>query len=202
MAARRHRLAEARDDAGRILRVGDEVQHRSEHHGDWLGGVGLLMTLYVVEHLIGPTDVALDEGHLVGGGQQGVDVHLHDRVAVDVDDLGGRVHGVDHLVHAGRGGNPGAEVDDLPDPLLGEEPHRAQRKRAVGPGEQALVRYDHEEQVCDLPAYRAVLLAGQQVVIDPRRTRYGRVDPDRPRPCVAHWSTRPQNAGDAVAARL
>ena len=41
MAARRQRLAEPRDDARRVLRVGHEVEHGGEHDDDRLGDVGI-----------------------------------------------------------------------------------------------------------------------------------------------------------------
>jgi hypothetical protein len=62
-----------------------------------------------------------EPGRALGGADhQGPRVGEHERVAVDVEHPRGRPHGLHDLVQVGRGGDAGADVEELVDPGLGQ----------------------------------------------------------------------------------
>jgi hypothetical protein len=66
-----------------------------------------------------------------------------DRVVVDVDDPGLRRDGLGDLVGIARGGNAGADVEELPDARVGGEvADGASEERPVGLGAEGYVRPD------------------------------------------------------------
>ncbi|GGP03251.1 hypothetical protein GCM10012278_13720 [Nonomuraea glycinis] len=56
-----------------------------------------------------------------------------DRVIVDIDDMRRRVDPLGHLMGVARGGDPGADVQELRDALLGDVADRPAEERAVLP---------------------------------------------------------------------
>ena len=72
---------------------------------------------------------------LRAAGQQRAGVRQHQRVVVDVDDAALRRDGLGHLVGVAGRGQPGAEVEELPDARLGGQvAHAAGEEGPVGPG--------------------------------------------------------------------
>ena len=74
-------------------------------------------------------------GALGGAGQQGAGVHQHERVVVDVDDARFRRDRLRDLVGVVGGGQPGADVEELPDArLAGQVPAPPGRGTPGRPG--------------------------------------------------------------------
>src|SRR6266542_493139 len=142
------------------------------------------------QDLVRPAQVALDDGHLVGGRQQRPGVHDHHRVVVDVDDPGVRRGGLGDLVDVLLRGQPGPEVQELADAgVLGEEPHGPAEERPVGPrgARRGRVRRDHlfGGRLVGLE----VVLAAEHVVVDARAVGNARVDLGWGRPLVHYLAS-------------
>ncbi len=108
------------------------------------------------------------------------------RVVVDVDDprVGG--DGMGDLVDVALGGQAGADVEELPDPCVGEEPHGAAEERAVLQRRARAVGHHGVELLHGLTVDREVVLAAESVVVHPRDVRGGGVDALRKRSVLAH----------------
>ena len=129
------------------------------------------------EDRIRVADIPPDGDHAVPGGEQRVVVRYHDRVMVDVDDPRGGDGVPGDLVHAGRGGQAAAQVEVLRDALLREEADRAEQERAVGQRQPPGVEPGFHQLLGRGPVDGEVVLAVQQVVVDPGDARPGDVDP-------------------------
>jgi len=79
----------------------------------------------MAQNVVGSAHVRLDRRDRVGVGQQRPAVGDRHRVVVDVDDPGGRSDRQGDLVDVALGGQAGADVEELPDPHVGEEPDGA-----------------------------------------------------------------------------
>jgi hypothetical protein len=104
-------------------------------------------------------------------------VRQHERVVVDVDDprLGG--HPLRHLVRVVGGGQPGADVQELPHPLVeGQVLDRPRQEAAARARLVQLRRVELEELVARLPVGPEVVLTTQPVVPDACRVRDHHVD--------------------------
>jgi hypothetical protein len=96
----------------------------------------------------------------------------HHRVAVDVDDLGFRCHELSDLVGVLHGGQPGADIEELPDPgLAGQVADRADEELARLRGHGRDVRIDFQTRLADGAVDLEVVLAAHSEVPDPRRMR-------------------------------
>ena len=123
------------------------------------------------------TQVRVDDRSTVTRGQ-GLRVSQHRRVVVHVNDPGVRRDCLGDLVHVPVGGQPGAEVEELPDARLGgQEPDRAAEERPVGPGHLGELGGHFHHLAGGSPVGGEVVLPAEQVVIDPGRGRDRRVDP-------------------------
>jgi len=74
------------------------------------------------------------QGDNVRAGQQRAGVRDHHRVPVDVGHPAVRVSGLGELVGVLRGGQPAADVDELPDALPGQPGDGAGQEQPVLPG--------------------------------------------------------------------
>ena len=74
-------------------------------------------------------------------------MYEHERVVVDVDDLGLRRYLLSDLVGVVSRGQAGADVEELPDPgLVGQVAHRASQETALQAGDMGDVgKYLHDE---------------------------------------------------------
>ncbi|GAB3878555.1 hypothetical protein GCM10029964_029380 [Kibdelosporangium lantanae] len=99
-----------------------------------------------------------------------------DRVLVHVQHTGTRVLPLRDLVHVADGRDAGADVQELVDALVGEEPDRAAEKSAVEPGDLAGAGHQLFHPDREIPVRREVVPAAQQEVISPGHTGYGHVD--------------------------
>src|SRR5690606_27154672 len=104
--------------------------------------------------------------------------HQHQRVVVDVDDPGLGRDGLGDLVGVVGGGQPGADVQELPGPrLAGQVGDGADQERPGGAGQIGDLGQDPQDLVADLPVDRVVVLAAEPVVPDPGDVGDGGVDP-------------------------
>jgi hypothetical protein len=178
VAARRHGVHEPRDEAGRVVRVGDEVHDREQHDRD---------RLVEVEYLRGPRQdelrvpqVGLDVagGALGGAVEQRPGVQQHHRVVVHVDHAAVRRDRLRDLVHVLHGRQAGAEVEELPDAGLGgQETDHPGQKRPARPGRLHRLGEDLVGLFRGPPVGLEVVLAAQPVVVDPRRMGDFCIDP-------------------------
>ena len=174
-AARRARRHQMTDDVA-DLGVRDELQHGQQHDRDRLGevqrpgrvGQDLLRVPQVgVEVVAGALRAAL---------QERLGVRQHDGVVVDVDDPAVRRGALGDLVGVVRGRDPGADVEELPDPRLGgQEAHRPGQERAVGPHREHQVRVGLQRPLAECPVRREVVLAAQPVVVHAGDVRHADV---------------------------
>jgi hypothetical protein len=73
-------------------------------------------------------------------------VGAHDAVVVDVENPRAAGDLLGNLVHVSGCGQAGADVDELPDPvLLGEDPHHPAQERPVGTGDERQLRHHLDE---------------------------------------------------------
>ena len=103
-------------------------------------------------------------------------MHEHDRVVVHVDHA--RIRGVPqgHLVDVLLGGQAGADVEELPDALLGHVLHGADQEAPVRLGPLFEVGGEPQQVLRRLTVGGEVVLAAEQVVVDAGRAGHGRVD--------------------------
>ncbi|GAA3411209.1 hypothetical protein GCM10018952_18920 [Streptosporangium vulgare] len=172
MAAGRHRPAQGGDDALGVVRVGDEMHDRQQEDPDGPVEVDRRAHVRVLQDLPGPADVPLDDGHVLVLAEDRPAVDQDGRVVVDVDDPG--VGG--DLVHVVLGGQPGADVEELVDPRLGEETDRPAQERAIGAGTVPDLGDDLQCLLRGLPIHREVVLASQVVVVHARDVGNMRLD--------------------------
>jgi hypothetical protein len=111
-------------------------------------------------------------------GQQGAGVRQHKGVVVHVDDPRFRRDGLRHLVGVVRGGQAGADVEELPYPgLAGQVPDRAGEKGPRGTRDHGDAGEDLFVLIAGLTVDGIVVLAAQPVIPDPGRMRHRGVDP-------------------------
>jgi hypothetical protein len=101
--------------------------------------------LRVRQHGPGVAQVRGDGGHPVAGGQQRPGMGQHDGINVDVGDPGGGNDLPSGLVDRGRGGEPGAQVDELADTLPGGPADRLGHERPVLPDQIPQRRVDSQQ---------------------------------------------------------
>src|SRR5208282_6096236 len=100
-------------------------------------------------------------------GQQRPGVREHDGVVVDVDDPGLGRHALRYLVRVAVGRDPGADVEELPDPRLGgQETNRPGQEGAVGADREHQVRVRLQGPLAEFPVSGEVVLPAQPVVVD------------------------------------
>jgi hypothetical protein len=121
--------------------------------------------------------VQVGDDALTAAGQQRLRVQQHDRVVVHVHDLGVRGDRLRDLMHVLTGGKAGADVEELPDPRLGgKETHDPPQERPRGAGGLRRFREGLDRCLGRDPVGLEVVLAAQEIVIDPRWVRDARVD--------------------------
>jgi len=176
-AARRYRVHQGGDDAGRVVRVRHEMQDRDQQDRD---------RLIEAEHRTDPCvpgnpgripEVVVDDRGALDAVQRVPRVRDHHRVVVHVDDAAVARHLSGHLVHASRGRQSGPDVEELPDPrLAGQVSDRAAEEAPVlrdGAAHDVLAEHVEGPPGC-LPVGREVVLAAEHVVVHPRDVRFFR----------------------------
>src|SRR6185312_2988996 len=122
-----------RDYPARLGQVGDVVQDREQHDADRTAEVESRGRL--LEYRVRVLDVGVQVGRdtFRAAGQQRAGVGKDKRVVVDVDDPAFRRGGLGHLMGVVRRGQPGADVEELPDSLRGGQvAYGPPEKRPVG----------------------------------------------------------------------
>ncbi len=167
VAARRHRVHVARHQAPRIGGVGNEHQDGRHQHPDRLAEVDELAKLGVAEDRVRLAQVTADHNGRSRSGEQGTALRFHHRVVVDVDHPGVRGDPLNDIVRVPHGRQPGTDVNELPDTVLGDPLGRPLVKPAVGPGAVLNLRYDAQYLLGGTRVDVQVMLAAQHVVINP-----------------------------------
>jgi hypothetical protein len=99
----------------------------------------------MAQHGAGLAQVGHDDLRVRGLAKQRGGVRQDHRVVVHVDHPGLR-HDLPHqLMRVALGGQPGADVDELAQPLTRQPPGGALMKHAVGPGRAADLRHECPE---------------------------------------------------------
>ena len=160
VAARRHGLHQPGHQGGRVVLVGDAVQDAEEHDRDRLAEV---------QDLGGPgqdrvevAQVGVDVGGRALGvaGQQGPGVQEHDRVVVHVHHPGLGRRPLGHLVRVVGRGQPGPDVEELPDARHGRQVvHRAAQERPLRADAEPDLRQGGDDLLGHHPVGREVVLA-------------------------------------------
>jgi len=163
-----HRGHQPAHDAVRVVGVDDQMHDGDQHVGHRAGEVQRPGRLF--EDLLRGAQVRVDVvgDTLRGAGKQRPGVGEHDRVVVHVDHAAVGRHCLRHLVGVVRRRDPGADVEELPDPGLGgEEPHDPGQERPVGPHRHDDPRIGRDHRVTGGAVGREVILAAQPVVMHP-----------------------------------
>jgi hypothetical protein len=114
----------------------------------------------------GVAQVGLDDSRVWIVGQQPSAERHGDRVLVYVHHACVRGDVLRDLVHIADGREAGAEVDELPDALAGQEPHGAAQEGAVVSRDEFGVWFQFEELLGQPPVDGEVLAAAPEVVVD------------------------------------
>ncbi|GAA3102804.1 hypothetical protein GCM10020001_019920 [Nonomuraea salmonea] len=134
----------------------------------------------VVQDRVGVAQVARQRHDAGLPGQQRAGVGEHDRVVVHVDDAGAVDVPPGHLVHVVLGGQPGADVDELPHARLGDRADRAAQEGAVGagdlPGVVAHPAAELDHLLGGHPVGGEVVAAAEVVVVHAGDARHGGID--------------------------
>ena len=169
-----------RDDPGRVVGVGDQVEDADQHDGDRLAeiqqpGGG-------AQHVFGISDISVEVSArpFRGAGEERPRVREDHRVVVDVDDPALRSHGLGDLVCVFRHRQPGAEVKELTDTAVRDQvAHRRGEERALRSYSAHDVGVGRLRLLADLAIGLEVVLPAQPVVVDPGRVRDRRVIRER-----------------------
>ena len=130
--------------------------------------------------------------------QHAAGVRQHHRVVVDVDDPGLRAGLQGDLVRVAGGGQAGADVDDLPDAGLADQVTDHPAEEGPVPLHRQLdVRQLGDHRLADGPVGRVVVLAAEQVVVDPRHARDIRPERLPPVTVVGHQPDPPRLGASA-----
>jgi hypothetical protein len=195
-APRWHRGHQGRDDPLRIVGVGDEMQDGDEQHCDRLIKREHRTHAWIPRNPPGIPHVVADDGRAVDAVQHVPAVRDDHGVIVDVDhaaarrgpSLAARLHDLVHAVHRGE---PGADVEELPDSqVAGQVADGAPEEAPVlqrGPAH--LVLADRRERPPrGLPVGREVVLTAEHVVVHPSNIRFLRA---KLNPAGAHGRDSP-----------
>jgi len=174
VAARRHGRGERR---GRAAGAGcvQEVQDGHQQHADGLGQVDEAGQDRIGDDRRRVPQVARHRDDPGAARPQAAGVRDDDRVVVDVGDTGARQHGFGRLVRAGAGRQAGADVDELADAATRRVPDRPGEEGAVAPGELRELRVRGQQPGRLVAVGREVDRAPEQVIVDARDVRPGRV---------------------------
>jgi hypothetical protein len=180
VAAGRDGGHQAVDDRPRPLVLGERAEHTEQHHGHWpaeVQGPG-----GGAQDALGVARVGLEvlADTFRGAGQQRLRVDEHQRVVVHVNDLALRRDPLRDLVGVVMGGQPGADVKELPDPgLPGQEPDGTPKEHPREPRHLVEAGVRLKDLLRELAVGRIVVRASDEVVPHPRLMRHGRVDRNR-----------------------
>jgi hypothetical protein len=174
-ATGRERVGQHRHQVGRLVLVGDLVQDAAQDQADRL--VPVEQFAGGAQHAFGVAQVALDGEGAPVVGQQGGRVRDHHRIVVQVDDAYVLIETLGNLMDVLRGGQAGANVEQLADTLVanhvadGAGENLALQSRAnSGRGHR-----DHHP-VGQRPVNRVIIPPAKQVVVHAGTVGAGGVD--------------------------
>ena len=151
------------------------MQHRAQHDRDRRAEIDHGPHVRVVQDARRVPQVTLDRADPRRRAQQGPRVRDDDRVVIDVDHARPRVQLARDLVDIARGGQPRADVDELPDArLVGQEPDGAAQETPVRPRRCPRIGHHGQQLAGGLPVFGVVVLAAEQVVVDAAQHRAAR----------------------------
>ncbi len=166
VAAGRERVAQSGHDAAGLLSVGDEMQDGYQQQPGRLAGVDQPPGDFVAEDLLWLTQVSIDDRGVVVAFQEDFAVRHDDRVDIGVDHPGPRVGVLGDLVHVPLSGNAGADIEELADADLAQEPYRPAEERPVGPADERGGGLDRGNRAGYVLVSQEVMGPAQPVVID------------------------------------
>jgi hypothetical protein len=103
----------------------------------------------------------------------------HERILVHVDDSRAGIHFLCHLMGVARGGQAGADVEELGDAQFGDRiAHAAAEEHPVGPRHTADAGYVYGDRVAQV-AVGGVVVHASEPVVDARLVRDSGVDRGR-----------------------
>jgi hypothetical protein len=178
VAAGRERVDQCPDELGGAFGVEDVVDDAAQQQPDRLVPVQLRADCGIADDARGVEQVTAHDERAVVVGEQRAGVRQHHGVVVQVHDAGRRVDPLGDLVDVVRGGQARADIKQLRDADLADQV-------AHHPAEHGALRLhaglNLRERGDDLVAERAVggeiVLTAEQIVVDPRHVRTGRVKP-------------------------
>jgi hypothetical protein len=177
VAAGRQAVAVFGDAPVRFVLVGNEVQDAGAHQRHRLRQVEQPGNLGVLQDAGGRAQVGAYHGDSVAACQQCLAVQEDHGIDVDVDHARVRRDLLCHLVDVEPGGQAPAQVEELPDARLASEvADRPADEHPVVPDDPRYVRRGYHQLLRRRPVGGEIVLAAQQVVVDPGHVRLGRID--------------------------
>jgi hypothetical protein len=95
------------------------VNHRGHQQPGWLDGIDQRAQIRMPQHAVRVTQVPEDDADPVMAGQQVAGLLPDHGIIIHIDDPAARVHEMHHLVGVADGRQPGPDIDELADALLG-----------------------------------------------------------------------------------
>jgi hypothetical protein len=133
-------FGQAADDLAGLVGIGQEVQDREHQHGD--GFAEIDEAPGALENLPGIAQVGLDHRHPRRSAfHPRLGVADDDMVVVHVHNAGIRGGGLRYLVHVFLGGQTGADVEELADSRVRQDPHDPGEELPVLPARQRTAGY-------------------------------------------------------------
>ena len=176
-AAFRDRVLEGRDDAERVLVVGQVVQDGAGDDGDRPAEVQQCPQFRVAQHGTRVRDVRADHDRLVVFLQQRPAMREDNGVNVDIADPGAGIDALRDLMHVVRRGQAGPEVEELVDAkLIGDVRDSPDQAGPVVLRDGDRAGEARDEDLADLPVGGEVVLATEQVVVHTSDAGYFRVE--------------------------
>jgi hypothetical protein len=168
--------------------VRDEVQRAEDHDGHRLVEVDDAPHAAIGDDLLRVQDVALDHRRALVAGEDRAAVGDDDRIAVDVDHTRAGDHRPRDLMGVLPGGEPGTDVEELPDALLGDIAHGPPEEAAVLRRHGLELRGEREQLLRGSPVGGEIVLTAEKVIIHAGDIGSGRVElPEGPPRRAGHY---------------
>ena len=160
------------DDPVRVFLIRDEMQDVRAHHRYRLRQIKQAEKFRALQDHGRLAQVGVHHGDLLALDEQRLTMGPDHRVVVDVDHPRVRSDPLGHLVHVGLSGKTAAKVDELPDAcFLSEKADRPADERPVIPHYPRHVRQGQDKLLGRLAVNGEIVLAAEQVIVDPGDVR-------------------------------
>ena len=187
VAARRHVVAVIGDDLVWFRLVCDEVQGARAQHRHRLGQVEQAEDDRIPQDAGRVTQIAGHHADLVAGREQRPAVRADHGIVVDIDHPRVRRHPLGQLMHVSLGRQAAAEVQKLPDtPLDGQVTHHPAKKRPIITRYRCDVGNRLDQPFGCLAVSGEIVLAAEQVIVDPGDIRPRCINATRSRVLRSH----------------